>query len=87
LDWHPVLPLHEALGDLGSFTRAQINRYEGLLQEPELTAQAISSRRESALGVPASSIKVEWPAARSAARWPVEVSLRIEVSFRMVARG
>jgi CDP-glucose 4,6-dehydratase len=66
LDWHPVLPLHQALGwivewyralqagaDLGSLTRAQINRYEALLQNR--SAQATSTRRESALGVPASS--------------------------------
>jgi CDP-glucose 4,6-dehydratase len=67
LKWHPVLPLHQALdwivdwyrgfqmgADLGSLTRAQINRYEGLLQEPKPTAP--SSPRESALGVPAHSI-------------------------------
>jgi CDP-glucose 4,6-dehydratase len=49
LDWHPVLPLHQALGwivewyrayqagaDLGLLTRIQIERYEGLLQNKTL---------------------------------------------------
>jgi CDP-glucose 4,6-dehydratase len=68
LDWHPILPLHQALGwivewyrgfqagtDIGSLTRAQINRYEGLLQESK-SAQAASTRRGSAVVLPASSI-------------------------------
>ena len=49
LDWHPILPLHQALGwivewyrafqagaDLGLLTRTQIERYEGLSQNKPL---------------------------------------------------
>jgi CDP-glucose 4,6-dehydratase len=65
LDWHPVLPLNQALGwivewyrafqvgaDLASLTCTQINRYEALLQKPNLTAQPTATRRE----IPTSSV-------------------------------
>jgi CDP-glucose 4,6-dehydratase len=56
LDWHPVLPLHQALdwivewyrayqagADLGLLTRSQIERYEGLLQNKPLPHGMLSN--------------------------------------------